>query len=239
MSSTSLGYSPSIPVRTLRAVWRVFEAANSFIDTFWMVFGVFLLLTMWGMLFFWTVAKWADAYSLGWVMEIVKYMMAWSIFVVAGPVTKSNDHIRVSFVPEKLLGQKRGAAFSYAAENLVGLGMCLYFTYHSYRFIIDSYNSGFKELSLTGDWTYPMWVIRIGILVGFLFADLFYFERTLRWIKNLITHTEVDTASKGFMGGPSSSTQEEKESQPETGAEAPAGFTPPADREETPFEEQA
>ncbi|MFC2018119.1 TRAP transporter small permease [Chloroflexota bacterium] len=242
MSNNSISYHPSPPVRVLRALWRGFEVFSNVIDTFWMTFAIALLVSMWGLLLVNTVAKWLDIYSVGYTLEFVKYMMAWSIFVVMGAVTRTNDHIRVSFFPEKLLGERRGAVFMYVTENLVALGMCIYFTIHAYRFIIESYNSDFVEHSI-GGWNYQMWIIRIGILVGFLFASLFYFERTMKMIKNFITHTEQEVVSAGFMGSSSSSTKRKKDSQLETGAEtqapALAGTISPSDEEKSNLEEQA
>ena len=175
-------------------LWRGFEAFCSLAERFWVTFGIGLLIGMWALLLLNCIGRWTGAYSIGWTLEILGYMVAWSIFVMAGPITRWDAQIKVSVIPDKLLGEKRGAAFTHAVENFVGLVFCTYLTIHAFRFI--RFVWGEVEQSSAG-WDYPLWLVYCGILAGFLFCSIYYFERTVRWIRQLFL------ARKGKGGEPS------------------------------------
>lgn len=168
------------------ALWRIFEAFSTFMEVFWTVFGVALLLGMWGLLFLNTLARWFDWSSVGWSMEIVGFMIAWSIFVMAGPVTRHNAHIKVTLIPEKLLGEKRATVFINGLECLAGLAICIYLSIPSFHYFNNTRLEGWTQDSV-GGWTYPLWIIRSGIFWGFVFCSFYYFERSVKWIQSLLT----------------------------------------------------
>ena len=103
-----------------------------------------------------------------------------------GPVTRNNENIRVSFLPEKVLGEKRAATFIYVFENIVALLLCIYLAKGSYDLIITTRDIDLRVES-AGGWEYPMWIIRSGIFVGFLLACIFYFERMVKWLLSFFT----------------------------------------------------
>jgi len=168
------------------ALWRGFKAFSTSMEFFWTTFGVVLLLGMWGLLFLNTVARWLDWNSIGWSNEILRFMIPWSIFVMAGPVTRQNAHIKVTFLPEKLLGEKRGTILINCLECLAGLAICIYLSIASYSYFNNARLDGRTEASV-GGWEYPLWIIRSGIFWGFLFCSVFYFERSVKWIQSLFT----------------------------------------------------
>ena len=163
-------------------------------ERFWVAFSVGLLTGMWVMLTLNCIGRWTDAFRVGWTLEILGYMVAWSIFVMAGPITRWDAHIKVSIIPDRLLGEERGTAFMHAIENFIGLGFCTYLTVHAFRFIELVYDQGWVERGSAG-WDYPLWILYCGILVGFLFSSLFYFERTVRWIRKLFINKEAKSGS--------------------------------------------
>lgn len=167
-----------------RGIWRGFEVFADFTDRFWTIFGVGLLIAMWGFVMVDSIATWLNITSLGWSMEIVGFMVAWSIFIMAGPVARANENIKVTYFPEKLLGVKKGAAFMNASESIFGLGLSIYMTVHAYRFIDQTHHLNWMQQSIEG-WYYPMWIVRSAILIAFLFSSVYYFERVVKWIRSI------------------------------------------------------
>jgi len=188
------GYSVPALQRVFGTLWRGFEVFCNLVNRFWIAFGVALLSGMWVMLVLNCIGRWTDAFSVGWTFELLGYMVAWSIFIMAGPITRWDAHIKVSMVPDRLLGEERGAAFMHAVENFVGLGFCIYLSVHAFRFIKLVYDQHWVEKGSVG-WDYPMWILYLGILVGFFVSSLFYFERTVIWIRKLFIHEEVNGGS--------------------------------------------
>lgn len=175
-------------------LWYVFELFCNITDKAQQIFGVIILVGMWGLLLFNMLARWTDWFTTNWSIEITSYMVAWSIFIMMGPITRSNEHIKVTFLPEKLLGEKRGSAFIFAVESVIGLILCLYFSYHAYDLLEVTGN--FKEPSSAG-WEYPMKLIRSGILLGFLSSSIYYLERNIIWIKGLFAGSQDISSSGG------------------------------------------
>lgn len=182
MSGTKSSNGPSIIPRILGASWHGFEIFADLTDRFWLTFGVALLIGMWALLLVNTIAGWVGNDAVGWSREILSFMIAWSIIIMAGPVARRDEHIKVTFLPEKLLGEKRAKDFMQVADNLVGLALCTYLTLHSFRFVYQTYELHRVVQSSKG-WEYPLWIIRSGIFWGFLFSSIYYFERTVRWTR--------------------------------------------------------
>ncbi|MFC2017980.1 TRAP transporter small permease [Chloroflexota bacterium] len=170
-------------------LWRAFELIAGIIDRSCQIFTVAMLAGMWGLLMVNAFARWTDLLpsgSIGWTIEITKYLVAWSIFVIMGPVTRNNENIRVTFLPEKVLGEKKAATFVYVFENIVALLLCIYLAKGSYDLIISTRDLGLMRPS-SGGWEYPMWIVRSGIFVGFVLACIFYFERSVKWLLSFFT----------------------------------------------------
>jgi len=99
-------------------------------------------------------------------------------------VAKLDAHIKVPFLTSKLLGERRGASLRDITENLVGLGYSIYLTLPAFDWVSSTFRSGDVE-TLTGNLTYPLWVVRLGIFLGFTLLAFFYFERTVKWFINV------------------------------------------------------
>ena len=186
-------------------LWRIFELIAGILDRSCQIFTVAMLAGMWGLLMINAISRWTDILppsSIAWSIEITKYLVAWSIFVIMGPVTRNNENIRVTFLPEKVLGEKRAATFVYVFENLVGLFLCIYLAKASYDLIIFTHDNGMRTPS-SGGWYYPLWIIRSGILIGFVLACIFYFERMVKWLlgfftdRGILPGTIVSSAADG------------------------------------------
>lgn len=182
----------------LSPLWRWFESVSNFVDKFCQAFGVTLLIGMWALLMINTLARWLDVTTIGWSMEITSYMIAWSVFILMGPVTRSDEHIRVSFLPEKILGKERGDIFIFALESMAGLFLCLLLAVSSYDLIITTKSINYRIQS-SGGWYYPMWIVRSGVFFGFCLSALFYLERTIKWLRQLVTGNKPGAASENPM----------------------------------------
>ena len=171
-------------------LWRVFEAFADFMDNFWQIVGVAILTGMWGLLLLNALSRLTGILPINWSMEITGYMVAWSLFVMMGPIARSDQHIKITFLSEKVLGEKRAASFMHAVENLLGLFLCTYLSYHAITLVKETKLLGLTEESSEG-WEYPLWIIQSGIVVGFALTALYYFERTVKSIIRLFTGSEV------------------------------------------------
>ena len=74
-------------------------------------------------------------------------------------------------------------------ENLAGLSVSIFLSIHAFRWVINTYNLDYTMKSVAG-WTYPLWVLRLAIFVGFSTAAYFYLDRTIKWVVSLVTHQE-------------------------------------------------
>ena len=174
-------------MRGFSALWHGFQMFSTVVEKSAQSFAMIMLYGMWGLMTVNAISRWLGVnVSVAWSLEIVGYMIVWTIFVMIGPVAKWDAHIRMNFIPMKLFGENRGISFMRMAENLTALGICLYMTIHAYRWIDMTKDMGLEARSVA-DWYYPLWIIRLAILVGFILICLFYFERTVNWIVNFIT----------------------------------------------------
>ncbi|MFC1924727.1 TRAP transporter small permease [Chloroflexota bacterium] len=173
-------------VKVLKIIWHGFEVFSTVVERFARALAVILLIAMSVMLLLNAASRWGIAPSsmMGWPLSIVGYMIAWSVLVMMGPVAKLDAHIKVPFLTSKLLGEKRGANFRAIMENLVGLGYSIFLTLPAYDWVSSTFREGTVE-QLYGHWTYPLWVVRLGIFLGFTFLSFFYFERTVKWFINI------------------------------------------------------
>lgn len=190
--------SLSVIQPALSPLWRGFETISNYVDKSCQVFGAILLAAMWALLMVNALAKWFDFTQIGWSMEITAYMIAWSIFIMMGPVTRSDEHIKVSFLPEKVLGKEKGATFMFALESILGLALCIFLSIHAYNLIIHTKAFGLRIESSAG-WYYPMWIVRSGVFAGFVISALFYLERTIKWLRQLLTGDKTVTACENPM----------------------------------------
>ncbi|MFC1925512.1 TRAP transporter small permease [Chloroflexota bacterium] len=181
-----------------KTLLREFDRFSTIIERFLTIFSISLLLAMWALLLINTVDEWMDtSYKTVWMLDIVGWMVAWSIFLLMGPVARWDMHIKVNYFPTKLLGEKRGTTFIQMIENMTGLAVAIFLSIHSMRFVVWSgQQAGDLSHPDLGDWTYPVWIVNLGLFVGFVSLALFYFERTIKWIVNnllpILQRNQVD-----------------------------------------------
>ena len=91
-----------------RALLRALEVLSALIERILTSAGLVFLIAMWGLLLTNTVGRWLFEtwgwkFQTGWCLELVGYMIPWTIFFMLGPVAKWNMHIKVTYFPSKLL----------------------------------------------------------------------------------------------------------------------------------------
>lgn len=182
-----MGYLVRNFTPAFKALWRGFQVYLTLMERLaWATeaFAAILLVLMWGLLFLNTLAGWEwvvdTSIGWGWTVELVGYLVPWTLFMMIGPVAKLDMHIKVTYLPLRLLGERRGTIFIRLIENLAGMAICSYMTLHACRWIAEVYDDGGQEES-AGGWFYPMWIVRLCIPIGFFFVSFFYLERTIRW----------------------------------------------------------
>lgn len=191
-------------IRVLGALWRVVGAFSNFLDRFYQYFVAIMIIGMWGLLSLYMINRWLDyKIQMGWTPEITGFLIVWSIFLMIGPVSKLNQHIKVAYMPVRLLGERRGMVFLAVVENLVGLAIGIYMTIQAYKWIARTKEIDYVQPS-AGGWDYPMWIVRLGILLGFIFLIFIYFERTVNLIRDYL-------AQKGKVAGSGSGEAEPDE----------------------------
>jgi TRAP-type C4-dicarboxylate transport system permease small subunit len=174
-----------------------------------------MLLGMAGLLFLHAFNGWiGDPWTVPWITEVAPYMLVWCIFLMLGSTAKDDRHIKVSFLPYRLLGEIRGKSFVYIAESLAGLVIAIYLSKQAWAFVATSRNLHIIRLSM-GGWEYPLWIVRMGILIGFIFLAFIYFVRSVNWTREFI----VSRIKSSEPGSNKVSTMEIQGNQARTGAE--------------------
>lgn len=173
--------------KTLLNSWEVF---SNLIERLLTNFSILLLIAMWLLLLYNTVNEWLDSsWITTWTLEIVGWMVAWSIFVLMGPVAKWDLHIKVTYFPHRLLGESGGTAFVSMMENMAGLAVGIFMSIHAMRYVIWTSNlpGDMANPESVGGWTYPLWAVHLGLFIGFVTLSFFYFNRIIMFMVNIVT----------------------------------------------------
>ncbi|MFC1926134.1 TRAP transporter small permease [Chloroflexota bacterium] len=114
----------------------------------------------------------------------VVIMLVWTVFLLIGSVARRDEHIRIGFFVNKLLG-KRASPFIYGLESVASLALCIYFAYWGIRWVqlamIINEGISYNEL---GD-EYPAWIPYIIAPGGLIIAATFYLERIVRQARSI------------------------------------------------------
>ncbi|MFC1963749.1 TRAP transporter small permease [Chloroflexota bacterium] len=157
--------------------------------------GVFIV-GMATLMFVTTFLRYLAGISFPWTEEILKMMMAWSILLILGVVTRRNEHIRMTFFAEKIFGVERAPKVWAWLENLFGIGTYGFFTWVGWRWTMFAYEHNIRAVTTGLPWRYPLWIIQIAFLVGFGIMTLFYLERIVKQILLWRYTTKKDSLSK-------------------------------------------
>ncbi|MEE8385156.1 MAG: TRAP transporter small permease subunit, partial [Dehalococcoidia bacterium] len=123
----------------------------------------------------------------------------YSIFVVLGAVTRSNQHIRVGFVLEWLVGERKAQRIWTTLENVIGLGLTAFLAYTAVRWAAESHATGEKEFTHFIENFYSVWIIKVMPAVGICLLSFFYFERCARQLLSYISSRSRTRSAGGDM----------------------------------------
>ncbi|MFC1926448.1 TRAP transporter small permease [Chloroflexota bacterium] len=148
---------------------------------------VFLILMM-GLMFVEVIYRFWGGSLLPFGHTILTAMVAWSVFLLIGSVSRENGHIRISFFIEKALG-KRAERIWPVLEDVISLPLCVFLVWASWRWVALYMQQGLRqELFQLGGFTYPSWVPIIIVPIGLSIASVFYLERIVKRIHALFSH---------------------------------------------------
>ncbi|MFC1974342.1 TRAP transporter small permease [Chloroflexota bacterium] len=156
------------------------------LDRFAVGLGIFMLFVTVGLIFVNSSARVIVILPAGWIEDVVVFMVAWSVFLMLGPVAKRDEHIRVGFLVSRVLGEKKAETVWTAVENIIGLGFASLFAFYGYEWVVFSYDQHLIRYSPGGFW-YAVWIVRIAVPLGMSILAFLYLERTIRQLMLFIT----------------------------------------------------
>jgi TRAP-type C4-dicarboxylate transport system permease small subunit len=148
--------------------------------------SVTMLILMVSIMFLATIFRYILESPWKWSEEALVYLMAWSIFILMGSVARQNQHVRIGFLMERIMGgPKRAELVSSALENIIGVCIGIFLAYAAVRWTNTSREMGTIVWSATGV-SYSQWLVRIIPTTGLCLLSLFYLERSIRMLISLV-----------------------------------------------------
>ncbi|MFC2058615.1 TRAP transporter small permease [Chloroflexota bacterium] len=116
--------------------------------------------------------------------QIMMTMLGWSVFLLIGEIARKDDHIRIGFFIDRLLG-KKAPLFVYALESIASFSLCIYLIHCSIRWIKLQKFMGIDIYITPSGATYKEWMPNIVIPIALIMASLFYLERIILQARHL------------------------------------------------------
>ncbi|MFC1963036.1 TRAP transporter small permease [Chloroflexota bacterium] len=170
-----------------RKLWGGYQILSKWLAYSATGFGVLMLVSIVALVFLNITSRLVVVLPLGWLVDVIIFMLVWTIFMLLGPVARKNEHIRVGFLLERLLGQKKAQECWIALESICGFIISCFFVYHGYRWIVFTYDKHQMLYSPGGFW-YVLWIPRIGLPLGFFILAVIYLERVIKQLLPLIAN---------------------------------------------------
>lgn len=145
-----------------------------------------LLITV--MMVFEVVGRYFAGFTLGFSSTLITIMTGWGVYLLIGSVARRDQHVKIGFFIEWVLGRRRAKPVYETVENVFSLGMCCFLIYAGYLLIASYMRAGTEAVFMpteTGSIDYPAWINLIAIPLGFFIAMLFYLERIGKQIRSL------------------------------------------------------
>jgi len=106
----------------------------------------------------------------------LQLMMGWMVFLLMASVSRRDEHIRIGFFVNKVLGP-RAKPFIFALENISSLVLCIYFGFWGIRWVQMALRLGMVHpYNAEGD-TYAVWIRWIIVPIGVWLTAVIYIER--------------------------------------------------------------
>jgi TRAP-type C4-dicarboxylate transport system permease small subunit len=170
---------------SLRVLYGVLERISRWLDRLSVGAGVLMLVIMLALTFVGVILRYGFSISYSWQEHFIVLMLAWSIFIVVGSSTRSNDHIMIGFLIEKMAGsEERAARIRTALDNVIGLGITIFVTWALYRWTSFSRSLG-SDVYVQDVGYYPEWIRRVPVVAGMGLVSFFYVERIVRQLVHL------------------------------------------------------
>lgn len=186
---------------------KVLETVASWLEKLSLGAAVLLLLVMAAFMFSSIIARYVFNSPIPWSEELLTFLLSYSIFVVLGAVTRGDQHIKIGFVMERLLGERKAQRVSTILENVIGLGLTAFLAYTAVRWAAESHATGEREFTHFIQNFYPVWIIKVLPAVGICLLSFFYFERCARQLLSFISSRRQMGSARGSTA-PDSTTRE-------------------------------
>ncbi|MFC2058117.1 TRAP transporter small permease [Chloroflexota bacterium] len=143
------------------------------------------LLIMVALMFAEVIARFFGGSIIMYGQTILRGLVAWSVFILIGSVSRENSHIRIGFFAEKLLGERAPRIWSIL-EDIVTLPILIFLIWAAWLWVDFYIAQGLKEtlFSITG-LRYPSWIPVIIVPIGLGIAAIFYIERIVKQLASL------------------------------------------------------
>jgi TRAP-type C4-dicarboxylate transport system permease small subunit len=165
----------------IKFLLKALDTIPAWIEKATMLASVLMLIAMVGIMFLSTIFRYLLNSPWKWSEEALVFMLAWSIFILLGTVARRDEHVRIGFVMELLLGPEKAKRVWTVIENVLGLGVGIFLAYAGYTWLDISRDMGSISWSAAG-FSYPQWVTRIVPTLGLSLLAFFYLERNTRMI---------------------------------------------------------
>lgn len=159
----------------MRAILRPLQAVNNQLERVVMILGGVLVAFMVIIVFGGAATRYVTGIGFSVVLELPPMLMPWLVFPLAGALLRSDSHIAVDFLPDRLDG--RGRRILRAGVSAIAAAAAVIFTIAG----VDAVNL-FKMIGQMTEmeWEFPIWWIYLSFPVGFAILFLFAIENLLK-----------------------------------------------------------
>ena len=133
------------------------------------------------------MGRYVAGYAFGFSTAVIALMTGWGVYLLVGSVARRDQHVRIGFFVEKILGRRAQPVY-HTLENVFSIGLCGFLVYAGYLLIASYMRQGTETVFMptkTGSIEYPAWINLLILPLGFFIAILFYVERIGKQIQSL------------------------------------------------------
>ncbi|MCG8484825.1 MAG: TRAP transporter small permease [Clostridia bacterium] len=142
------------------------------------IVSIFLMI-MCVVIFFATVGRFSELYSMPWAEEVARYCMIWMMFIGIGIAARKDAHFKVSVITN-LLPKIMQKGLVIVRAVLV-IGVSLFIAKYSITIIKSQILMGQVSPSLK----IPMWILYTSIPIGCVLMSIFYMVSCYKKFKAL------------------------------------------------------
>ncbi len=159
----------------MRVILSALQTVNTYLERIVMILGGLLVGFMVIIVFGGAVTRYVTGIGFSVVLELPPMLMPWLVFPLAGALLRSNSHIAVDFLPDRLGGS--GKRILRAVVAAIAAAASVVFTIAG----VDAV-SLFKMVGQMTEmeWEFPIWWIYLSFPVGFVILFFFAMENLLR-----------------------------------------------------------